>query len=77
MKSGEMIPDEIIIEVLAKRLRQVDCLINGWVIDGFPSTTSQIQFLKDMNMSPSLVFVLDAPDHTVYERLEHRRFDPV
>ena len=30
-----------------------------------------------MNLSPSLVLLLDAVDHTVYERLEHRRFDPI
>jgi adenylate kinase len=34
--SGKDIPDEIINPLIEKRLKQSDCRVNGWVMEGFP-----------------------------------------
>ncbi len=54
-----------------------DCRINGWVLDGCPSTPVQIEGLKSMGITPQTVVTLELNDTVVYERLEQRRFDPV
>ena len=52
---GESIPDEIILCLVDERLRQSDCRVNGWVLDGFPETESQVNLLKSMRINPTLV----------------------
>jgi len=33
---GKMVPDEIVIPLIEKRLKESDCKVNGWVMEGFP-----------------------------------------
>lgn len=47
MEAGELMPDEIIIGMIAERIDQPDCR-NGFVLDGFPRTTRQAAALDDM-----------------------------
>ena len=47
MEAGELMPDEIIIDMIAERIDQPDCR-NGFVLDGFPRTTRQAAALDDM-----------------------------
>ena len=36
-----------------------DCLIQGFVLDGFPKNLSQIQTLEDLKVQPNFIFVLE------------------
>lgn len=38
MASGELVPDDIMTELVRARLTETDCLMNGWVLDSFPKT---------------------------------------
>ena len=38
LEKGEDIPDEVILRLIDARLKQSDCIVNGWVLDGFPQT---------------------------------------
>ena len=40
MDAGELVPDQIILDMMKKRLQKNDCC-NGFVLDGFPRTTIQ------------------------------------
>lgn len=40
MDTGMQIPDEIVNGLIEKRLKQSDCKVNGWVLEGFPYTKS-------------------------------------
>lgn len=75
MEQGELVPDDIVMSLVDKRLDQSDCRVNGWVLDGFPKTPEQLQLFDDNNKKPSHVIVLNLGDSVVYERLEHRRLD--
>ena len=59
------------------RLDKPDCKINGYILDGCPTTTEQIAALNDLGIVPSLVITLDQSDSSVYEKIEQRRFDPI
>lgn len=54
-----MVPEEVISPLVAKRLQEGDCKVNGWVLDGFPQTEAQINLLKSLKLRPSHVFMLD------------------
>ena len=38
VKEGKLVPESIIIPLLEQRIKQSDCRVNGWVLDGFPQT---------------------------------------
>jgi adenylate kinase len=44
MESGALVPDELLFEVVADRLRQPDCA-RGFILDGFPRTLPQAEWL--------------------------------
>jgi len=47
MEAGELMPDDIIIDMIGERIDQADCR-NGFVLDGFPRTTRQAAALDAM-----------------------------
>mmetsp|Transcript_18548 Transcript_18548/g.33502 ORF Transcript_18548/g.33502 Transcript_18548/m.33502 type:complete len:471 (+) Transcript_18548:1761-3173(+) len=77
MHQGHLVPDDVIVQVVSARLKQEDCMVNGWVLDGSPKTIEQALELKQLGIVPSNVFFLDAPDTLVYDRVSQRRLDPV
>jgi len=77
MREGELITDNVIVDLIKERLNQQDCRVNGWVLEGFPKTESQMNMLKTMKIPVSLVVVLQIDDDIVYERHEYKKIDPV
>jgi adenylate kinase family enzyme len=49
----------LIIDLVKTRLEKPDCKINGWILDGCPTTNEQIAALNDLGIMPSLVITLD------------------
>src|SRR5688572_26698977 len=40
MSEGGLLPDEVVLELIAKRLTEADCR-SGFLLDGFPRTEAQ------------------------------------
>ncbi len=48
MERGDLIPDDVITEVVASRIGEDDCIERGWILDGFPRTLPQAMALDEM-----------------------------
>lgn len=77
MDAGKLVPDELIIGVVCDRLKQSDCVSQGWLLDGFPRTKSQADALNQAGMIPDCFVLLDVPQEVLVERVTGRRTDPV
>lgn len=77
MQEGQLVPDGDIVKLIERRVSQQDCRANGWILEGFPKTESQMNMLKSMKVPISLVVVLQIDDDIVYERHEYKQIDPV
>ena len=74
---GEYVPDSILTPLIINRLKETDCLLNGWVLDGFPKTLDNLIALRQNKITPTHVFFLECHDSLVYDRTEERRLDPL
>jgi len=67
---GVLVPDEIIIRLLAERLKREDCK-RGFILDGFPRTIGQAEALDKIS-GVDLVINLNVPDDVIIARLSNR-----
>ncbi len=76
LAKGELISDEIITKLLEERLSKDDCK-NGFVLDGYPRTLSQIKLLdkvlEKLGKKVDRVIELTAPDELVFKRILERK----
>ncbi|GMF28714.1 unnamed protein product [Phytophthora lilii] len=80
MDHGELVPDDLIVDVVLGRLAEADCVTRGWLLDGFPRTARQAEALLSARnglAAPDCVLELEVPDKEVVRRIAGRRVDPV
>jgi len=77
MDSGQLVPDELITNVVCDRLKQADCKTMGWLLDGFPRTRAQADALNQAGFKPDSFILLDVPEDILVDRVTGRRTDPV
>jgi adenylate kinase len=75
MDRGELVPDQLVEEMVEERLCQPDTK-PGWILDGFPRTVKQAAFLGELlqklEQQGEKVVNLDVPDDVVVNRLLQR-----
>ena len=76
MDRGDLVPDEVIIGVIAERLQEEEAA-DGFILDGFPRTVPQAEAL-DSKMSQlrrdiTAVLLIEVPEEEVLRRLGGRR----
>lgn len=91
MDRGELVPDQLVTDLVAERTQRPDC-IRGFLLDGFPRTIAQAnalaQELAQQQKSLDAVVSIVVPRDTLVERLSgrwvcqscqamyHERFNP-
>ncbi len=75
MNRGELVPDDITIDMVRDRLKREDC-VKGALLDGFPRTPAQAdaleEMLKDFNGKVDIVPYIAVPSEVLIERLGGR-----
>ena len=75
MAAGALVPDNIMIELIAERIEAPDCA-DGFVLDGFPRTTPQAEALDAMlaekGMSLDRVIWIEVDDAILVDRISGR-----
>ena len=69
---GDLVPDEVVIEVLKKRISEPDCAERGFILDGYPRTIPQAESLSKITKI-NVIINLNIPDWIIIERLSNRR----
>ena len=75
MDAGNLVPDDVIIGIVAERVSQADCL-NGYILDGMPRTIPQAQALEAKGISMDAVVSIEIDDSVIEARMTGRRVCP-
>jgi adenylate kinase len=75
MEAGELVPDEIVLDLLRTRLSREDAR-QGFVLDGFPRNPAQADALEanlaEIGQKVDDVVSLEVPDELIVQRLSSR-----
>ncbi len=75
MDCGDLMPDEIIVGMVAERMDAPDCA-NGVILDGFPRTVTQAQaldeMLKERGTRIDHVIEIKVDEDALFARIENR-----
>ena len=73
MDRGELVPDELVVGIIGRRLDEYRDKTNGFIFDGFPRTTIQARELDDMltpkGLSITLMVALEVDYNELLNRL--------
>jgi adenylate kinase len=76
LRSGKLVPDSLINSIVEKRLQNNDCK-NGFVLDGYPRTIPQAEFLSVILLKNGKnlykVISIDVNEDVIIRRLSNRR----
>ena len=76
MKAGDLVPDQLIMDIMGERLLEDDCKA-GFLLDGFPRTIPQAEALKvllnKLGIDLQAAVNLNVPREVILDRLTTRR----
>ncbi len=72
MNAGALVPDEVIIKIVAERLEEDDCR-NGYILDGVPRTIAQAEALEKAGIVFDNVVSIEISDEEIEQRMSGRR----
>ena len=75
MDAGHLVSDQLIVEMVKKRLKKPDCKA-GYLFDGFPRTIPQAEAMRAARVPLDFVLEIDVPDEEIVLRMSGRRVHP-
>lgn len=79
MEKGELVPDQVILNMMESRLQKDDCK-SGYILDGFPRTIPQAEaltkLLNAINQKLDIAILLKLDDEIIVKRMSGRRVHP-
>ena len=72
MDAGKLVPDEVIIGIIAERLAEDDCR-KGYILDGVPRTIAQAEALEASGIRFDCVLDIEVADQEIQRRMSGRR----
>jgi len=75
MDAGDLVPDEVVVDMVKARLDAPDARRRGWLLDGYPRSGSQAEAIEREGIRPDVFVLLEVPDALLVERVVGRRMD--
>jgi adenylate kinase len=72
MDKGQLLPDDVMIDLVKARVKENDCR-NGFLLDGFPRTIAQGEALAKAGIDIDHVIEIHVPDEVIVRRMSGRR----
>ena len=72
MDEGALVPDDVIMSIVAERVTQPDCE-NGFILDGVPRTLPQAKAIDEKGVRIDCVLSLEVDDEKIAARMAGRR----
>ena len=72
MDEGSLVPDDVILSIIAERVAQPDCK-NGFILDGVPRTLAQAEAMEAKGISIDHVVSIEVNDDEITARMSGRR----
>ena len=72
MDEGSLVPDDVILSIIAERVNQPDCK-TGFILDGVPRTLAQAQAIDAKGIRIDHVVSLEVDDEQIAGRMSGRR----
>jgi adenylate kinase len=71
MERGDLVPDDIMIDLVKERIQQPDCA-NGFLFDGFPRTLVQTEAMRKAHIPIDHVIEINVDDEEIVKRMSGR-----
>ena len=75
MDKGLLVPDDVVSETILKKINSKGCN-KGYILDGFPRTVNQAEFLKENKVEFDSILNLEASNDVIIQRLSGRLICP-
>ena len=72
MDAGKLVPDQVIIGIIAERLAEPDCR-KGYILDGVPRTIAQAEALEKAGITFDAVVSIEISEEEILRRMSGRR----
>ncbi len=77
MAKGDLVPDEVVANIIAGKLATDEIREDGFILDGFPRTENQARILDELlakeNIELDGIILFDVKDEVLMQRLTGRR----
>ena len=77
MDNGDLVPNEVVVEMVKNKLAEPAVIEHGWLLDGYPRSAEQAEAIEAENIRPDVFLLVNVPDEDLVERVVGRRNDPV
>ncbi|MGL5732916.1 MAG: adenylate kinase family protein, partial [Metamycoplasmataceae bacterium] len=74
VSSGAYVPDDVTNEVVKKKVTELKANNINYILDGYPRTIDQADFLASLNQDKFIVVLLELSEEKIVERLSQRLF---
>ena len=60
MDAGQLVPNEVVVDMVKARLAQPDAAGRGWLLDGYPRSAEQAEAIEAAGVRPHVFLLVDA-----------------
>ena len=79
LDKNDFVDNKYVLKLLEEKLYSSDCMINGWIITGFPKSVLQINYMDKMKseIRPNLIVLIEPDETKIEENANKKRYDPL